>query len=174
VIRPRSRLGRRRGQALVEFALVLPIALLVILAVFDVGRAVFIYNGLTNAAREGARLAIVNQDESLIARRVQDMAVGTAVENIGDADLVAFRREEIDTSDGRPTGTTTGEDCAPIKTGCVAVVIARTQWQAITPIIGSLLGPLTLEARAELVIEFVCPNPNIAAYNDVTSCPRQP
>ena len=53
-----------RGQALVEFALVFPIAILVLMAVFDVGRAVFVYNGLTNAAREGARLAAVNQDEA--------------------------------------------------------------------------------------------------------------
>ena len=87
--------GRRaptgdRGQSLVEFAIVFPIALALMLAVFDVGRAVFLYNGLTNAAREGVRLAIVNQDESLIAQRVRDMAIGTGVSNINDADLVTF------------------------------------------------------------------------------------
>ena len=49
------------GQALAEFALVFPIAILILLAVFDVGRAVFAYNGLTNAAREGARLAAVTR-----------------------------------------------------------------------------------------------------------------
>ena len=43
-----------RGQALVEFALVLPIFILLLVAIFDLGRAVFAYNTLTNAAREGA------------------------------------------------------------------------------------------------------------------------
>src|SRR4029077_3264030 len=52
---------RGRGQALVEFALVIPIFLLLLIAIFDMGRAVFAYNTLTNAAREGARIAIVNQ-----------------------------------------------------------------------------------------------------------------
>jgi Flp pilus assembly protein TadG len=165
--------GRRaptgdRGQSLVEFAIVFPIALALMLAVFDVGRAVFLYNGLTNAAREGVRLAIVNQDESLIAQRVRDMAIGTGVSNINDADLVTFLKEDL------TDGTTTDVVCYPIVTGCVAVVTPRTDWQAITPVIGSLIGPMTLEAQAELPIEFVCPNPRIPAYNDVSACPRQP
>ena len=55
---------RSKGQGLVEFALAFPIVILLIVAVFDVGRLVFVYNSLTNAAREGARLAIVNQDKN--------------------------------------------------------------------------------------------------------------
>ena len=57
------RLHRRgRGQALVEFALIVPLFILILLAVFDLGRGVFMYTSITNAAREAARLAIVNQD----------------------------------------------------------------------------------------------------------------
>ena len=60
--RPARHGGRRpRGQGLIEFALVIPIFLLLLVALFDLGRAVFAYNTLTNAAREGARMAIVNQ-----------------------------------------------------------------------------------------------------------------
>jgi Flp pilus assembly protein TadG len=62
--------SRTRGQALAELALVLPVFLLLTLAVFDIGRGVFLYVGLTNAAREGARLAIVNQDKALISDRI--------------------------------------------------------------------------------------------------------
>ena len=40
--RTRSR-QRPTGQALVEFALVFPLVILVLLSVFDVGRGVFIY-----------------------------------------------------------------------------------------------------------------------------------
>ena len=76
VRRRHARPERRRGQALVEFALVLPIFLLILVALFDLGRAVFAYNTLTNAAREGVRLAIVNQDTaSIIARAKSQTAI---------------------------------------------------------------------------------------------------
>jgi Flp pilus assembly protein TadG len=47
-----------RGASAVEFALVLPLLLLVIAGIVDFGRALFTQVILTNAAREGARAAI--------------------------------------------------------------------------------------------------------------------
>ena len=47
------------GQTLVEFALVLPILLVVIVGVLDGGRVIFTNTTLSQAAREGARLAAV-------------------------------------------------------------------------------------------------------------------
>jgi Flp pilus assembly protein TadG len=44
---------------LVEFALVLPLFLLIMLALFDTGKGVYSYNTVSQAAREGARLAAV-------------------------------------------------------------------------------------------------------------------
>ena len=52
------------GQALVEFALVLPIFLILVVGIFDLGRAVFQVNVLAYAAREGTRYAIVHGDSS--------------------------------------------------------------------------------------------------------------
>ena len=43
-----------------------------LVALFDLGRAVFSYNTLTNAAREGARMAIVNQDKADDRRAGED------------------------------------------------------------------------------------------------------
>ena len=48
------------GQALVEFALVMPIFLLIVLGVIEVSRAVWQENTLAYAAREGTRYAIVH------------------------------------------------------------------------------------------------------------------
>ena len=48
------------GQSLVEFALVLPVLLLVITGLFDVARATWQENTLAYAAREGTRYAIVH------------------------------------------------------------------------------------------------------------------
>lgn len=52
------------GQSLVEFALVLPVLLLLILGLFDVARAVWQENTLAYAAREGTRYAIVHGSAS--------------------------------------------------------------------------------------------------------------
>ena len=51
--------GKTRGQTLIEFALVLPLLLLVVMGLFDIGRAVFYYAVLNSAVREGTRFAIV-------------------------------------------------------------------------------------------------------------------
>ena len=58
--------GNRRvrdqsGVALVEFALVLPLLLLVIFAIFDFGRALNYFNDGQQMANEGARWAAVNR-----------------------------------------------------------------------------------------------------------------
>jgi len=49
-----------RGQALVEFALILPVLLLLILGLFDVARAVWQENTLAFASREATRYAIIH------------------------------------------------------------------------------------------------------------------
>jgi hypothetical protein len=55
---PASSPARQRSQALIEFALVSPVLLLLMFGVVDVGRAVFYYDTLNHAAREGARTAV--------------------------------------------------------------------------------------------------------------------
>ena len=51
---------RRRGQAMVEFALVAPLFFLLLFSIIEFGRAVYYIQMLNNAAREGARYAIVH------------------------------------------------------------------------------------------------------------------
>ncbi len=53
--RPRS---SQRSQALIEFALISPVLLLLLFGIIDIGRAVFYYDTLNHAAREGARTAV--------------------------------------------------------------------------------------------------------------------
>lgn len=47
-----------RSQALIEFALVSPVLLLLLFGVIDIGRAIFYYDTVNHAAREGARVAV--------------------------------------------------------------------------------------------------------------------
>ncbi|HSP08157.1 MAG TPA: TadE family protein [Candidatus Dormibacteraeota bacterium] len=53
-----SRFGGQRSQALIEFALISPVLLLLLFGIVDIGRAVFYYDTLNHAAREGARTAV--------------------------------------------------------------------------------------------------------------------
>lgn len=50
------------GQSLIEFALLLPFLLMLVMALFDIGRFVFYYAILNTAVREGTRYAIVQTD----------------------------------------------------------------------------------------------------------------
>src|SRR4051794_16158867 len=60
-----SRPRRRSGQALVEFALVFPLFLLVLFSVISFGMYIFYNQQLTNAAREGARYAVVHSSTAV-------------------------------------------------------------------------------------------------------------
>lgn len=162
-----TKASKRRGQALVEFALVIPIFLLVLVAIFDLGRAVFAYNTLTNAAREGARTAIVNQYKpSIVARAKQQ----TAIVELNDPSVqVDFYQVN---ADGTPN---TSVQCALIAVGCLAVVSFEATYQPITPIVANIIfkNGVTFTARSVLSVEFSCPlDPldGVAAAN----CPRQP
>jgi hypothetical protein len=54
-----SRLISERGAELIEFALILPMLLLIMLGIIDFGFMFQRYEVLTNAAREGARIAVL-------------------------------------------------------------------------------------------------------------------
>jgi Flp pilus assembly protein TadG len=163
---PRAFAGRTsRGQSLVEFALVLPIFLLLFFAVVDLGSAVFTFNSLTNAAREGVRLAIVNQDNaSIIARAETQVSVAEI-----NAPNVSIDFYQEDPNTGSPDLSST---CSPAAVGCLAVVSFESTYRPLTPIIGNILfkNGVTFKATSILTVEYSCPNPTHTA----AQCPKQP
>jgi len=68
----RPGVGDERGSAILEVALTLPILLLVSVGIFEFGRAFQTWQVLTNAAREGARIAVLpGMQETTIQDRVK-------------------------------------------------------------------------------------------------------
>lgn len=138
----------RHGQALVEFALILPILLVLVLALFDAGRAVINYTALTNAARVGARVAIVNQSNDATCGGVKTFkcaaaaqAVGMGIDPGSIADVVV-----------------TGSNCAA--TGnCDVTVTVTYPYRVITPLVGLLFPDINLSASSTMRIERVYANP---------------
>ena len=164
--------ARTRGQGLVEFALVAPVFLLILLAIFDFGRGIFAYTSVSNAAREGARLAIVNQDKTLILSRIRSQSAVAESKNGDGSDLtVDFRQAD---ANGNPIANSTCLDTdGYIGLGCLAVVTYNSKFDLITPIVRQVVWPagITLTSTSILPVEFTCPNPTITAGS---GCPDQP
>jgi Flp pilus assembly protein TadG len=70
------------GQSLVEFALVIPIFLLVLFAIVDFGMAFHAWITVTNSAREGARIGAVRATSAEIEQRVRDTATSLEQANL--------------------------------------------------------------------------------------------
>jgi Flp pilus assembly protein TadG len=166
----RSNRRRGRGQALVEFALVIPVFLLLLMAVFDLGRAVFAYNSITNAAREGARLAIVNQSTALITQRVlaQSSLGGTGSPTV----TVSFHKNTPN-DDFTTNPTCTIYPSTSMDLDCVAIVSYQATYRPITPLISNILfsSGVNLAATTTLGVEYVCPNVRVPAAGN---CVKQP
>ena len=80
------RTHRRRGAALVETAMVLPIFLSVTLGIIEFGRAMMVSQLVTNAAREGARIGSLDgATNSEIEAEIRSFLQGSA--NVGSGDV---------------------------------------------------------------------------------------
>jgi len=101
-LRRPSREGER-GQALVEFAITLPILLFLLLGIADFARAWNVYEVLTDAGREAARLAVVdNGSTEADVRAVVRAAAGRAGISVQDEQIVI----EEGATRGEPTTVT--------------------------------------------------------------------
>jgi len=128
---------RGRGQALVEFALVFPILIIIILGTVDLGRAVYAYNTVGNAARSGVRVAIVSQTAASIRNAAKAQAV-----------LLDLQDSDIAVTYG----------CAsPYSIDCVASVTVTYKYLPITPVISQIFSTITLSSTTHQPIEHVGP-----------------
>ena len=131
-----------RGQALVEFAIALPVFLMLLLGVFDLGRGVYMWNGVSQAAREIARTTSVHPGITLGAcRGDSDHRRDAARARPGHGRSAHVRTTSASTSTGAPNSH------APCTSGdYVQVTVTATY----TPL--SLLGiggPITLSSTQQ-------------------------
>lgn len=128
----------QRGQALVEMAILLPILLVLLVGVVELGRAWNVRQVLTHAAREGARIAVVPAGTGegaldAVTLRLQDAAV--------DADECDIDIEGID--GGAGTATTVTVSC-PYRFLFLAPIVPLIDGD------GSIPGTMTLTATATM------------------------
>ena len=171
----RRRAARRRlvsragssGQGLMEFALVLPLIVLIVTGAVDMGRAVFAYNTLANAARHGARVAAVNQLEppDTVTSCNEDMPIEDVTEPHWSARAcTAWSALMLDVTPADVTIVYSDPpddsllDCSTVlHPNCIVSVSVTGTWRPITPVISSLVGPIDLSATSEIPLERVFP-----------------
>lgn len=157
-----SRIRRRRvsrGQSLVEFALILPIMLMFLAGVIDLGRVFYATISLNNAAREGAFQASQtptsyqpNQDCDTVASTTTNMIVCR----------IQFEAKSspfsIDANDITVTCNVGG---CPKQAGSTVVVEVRGTFRLITPLLSIIFGSqdLPMSAKAIAQMEYL-PAPN--------------
>ncbi|HET6381284.1 MAG TPA: TadE family protein [candidate division Zixibacteria bacterium] len=165
---------RGRGQALVEFALVIPIFLLLLFGLIDMARIVYFNSTLSQAAREGARLAAVeaywvgrteaycNTDGGPVCRAdVTELRADVLqAANRMMTPFAAIADEDLHLSCDATTPPTgawsspthncdTPTDRQP--QGLVSVRIA-IEIEPITPMLGQIIGSLELSGAATMEI----------------------
>ncbi|MFN2216615.1 MAG: TadE/TadG family type IV pilus assembly protein [Anaerolineales bacterium] len=88
------------GQSIIEFALVIPIILAIVLAFTDLGRVVYFYSAVNNAVREAARFGTVTQFASEedrdqeIKQKVEQFSISTPL-NLSDITLYCDLDESV-------------------------------------------------------------------------------
>lgn len=92
----RSRPERSRGQAMVEFAAIVPVLFMLVLGILEAGRFIFYYELLNNAAREGARYAIVHGVSSSCPSGPPPPAETNPCDPAGDNVKAAVRQAALD------------------------------------------------------------------------------
>lgn len=145
--------GRTGGQALVEFALVIPIFLLLLFGIVDMARYVYSSNALNEAAREAGRQGTVARPpvdcnglsrvacvKVLVQHRIT--AVGVAD---SDITVICYR---IPNNGTQPADGTQADTCGTTwKGGDLVRVRISTAFTLVTPFIAQYLGP-TINADA--------------------------
>ena len=116
-----------RGATLVEFSIAATVFLMVMFAVIEFGRALWVHNALADAARRGARYAVLHS--SADADKVKNVVV-YGDEDGGDTPMVPNL-----TTDNVSVDYT---DFA-LNRGTVAVSINEYQFQFVIPIVGTTI-----------------------------------
>ncbi len=126
-------LKNKRGQSLVELALLLPLLLLILMGIFEFGRVFNAYLITNHAAREGARFAVVGSDDLQVISRIRDSIF-----------YLDPTKMTVNISPGESSRTR----------GSSVTVNLQYDIDIIVPIIESIVpNPLTLESKTVMRVE---------------------
>lgn len=125
--------GRISGQSLIEFALVIPLILLLAIAFIDLGRIIYFHSALSNAVREGSRYASINHFTSSALREtgIQQKVIDYAI-------ALPLTSNNITVYCERNLALLVKDQAAPCTT--YVTVLAHMEIAPMTPFLARILG----------------------------------
>ena len=129
-----------RGQALVEFAIILPVFLMIAFGTIDFGSAFDASITVSNAAREGARAGVLAPTAAAVTARVRQVAG-----RLNDSNLTVAVSCKTSAGAACPGGL------AGAITGTTLVVTVSYDYSLITPIAFGRTIPLS--STAQMMVE---------------------
>jgi hypothetical protein len=142
-----KRSARSRGQSLAEFALILPVLLLLLLTAIDLGRLMYSQITITNAAKEGALVASQGGtfQSGQPCNAANSVRCGVLTEAEGGFVEVDGTRVELS-----PAVCDKNAQYPPTGSPPNVAVSVEAPFDVITPIIGDIIGAnLVLKSTAE-------------------------
>jgi Flp pilus assembly protein TadG len=138
-----GRRRRERGQGLVEFALGITIFLTILIGLVDLARAAFLFNGVSDAARELARVTSVHPGTPALGSSTETTSA-VAAERALVPGLVVSSYECIDIAGADVTATCQSGDWVRVS--------VRTSFQPVLPVL-SAFGPFTFTTASSAKIQ---------------------
>jgi Flp pilus assembly protein TadG len=131
---------KQQGAALVEFAIVLPVLLLLVFGMIELGIALYDKAVITNASREGARAGVVYSNP-----KPNQTAIETAAKSYCNSFLITFAK-------GGSTGVTMNESGINGAFGTPLSVTVKYVYTGLLlgPMLSALTGPITLSATTTM------------------------
>lgn len=120
-----------KGQSIVEFALVIPLLLIFVMAIIEFGFMFNAYLTISSASREAARLGSLGESDIAIELRVDTVADNLDLSRIGVSVTPGTR--------GR---------------GDMVTVVVNYDYELVTPVISKILSPfVNLQAETVMRVE---------------------
>ncbi len=135
---------REQGQALVEFSLTIVIFLVMLMAIADLGRGIYMFNGVSQAVREVARVASVHPGTTFGNSPEISSVVATQKKLIPNLSGPTFACVEID-------DTTFPGGACPAGKGYRVKVTMVAPYAPLTPVLG-LIGTWNMSSTSSLEI----------------------
>ena len=139
----RRRRSRSRGQSLVEFALGITVFLTILIGLVDLARAAWLFNGVSDAAREIARVTSVHPGTSSLGSSTETTSAVSGERALVPG-LSVTSYACIDIAGASVSGTCQSGDWVKVS--------VRTSFQPILPIL-SAFGTITFTTASSAKIQ---------------------
>lgn len=134
----------RRGAAMVEMALVLPVFMMVTLGIIEFGRALWVANMVTNAAREATRAAVLDgSSNASVTQAAKEFLTGSLSVAASDVNVSIA----ITPASGNPNP---GNECANSNTRDLIAVEITVPFNKVALIPGNYLSGKSLIGRSAM------------------------